>query len=187
MCDDRACIRRYYIMHYLLYIIQYFHFPAEILPAEYGGSTSLEMMASLWAEVVAQHRDMLLGEVKTLIGGWSWNEGYPKVPKDFTCLSLMFLVLASQFHVYKYLTIMEKVPSRGLLHDCEIFGNLRITFVSSSSACASSGFQRWWWWAWTDRDIKDCTTFCLSTNRGKKGRSFEYSLFNCNKIFLSWL
>ena len=69
MCDDRACIRRYYIMHYLLYIIQYFHFPAEILPAEYGGSTSLEMMASLWAEVVAQHRDMLLGEDTTLIGG----------------------------------------------------------------------------------------------------------------------
>ena len=57
-------------MHYLLYIIQYFHFPAEILPAEYGGSTSLEMMASLWAEVVAQHRDMLLGEDTTLIGGW---------------------------------------------------------------------------------------------------------------------
>ena len=32
----------------------------------------------------------------------------------------------------------EESPCRGLLCDCEIFGNLRITFVSSSSAEAAS-------------------------------------------------
>ena len=29
-------------------------------------------------------------------------------------------------------------PSRGLLHDCEIFGNLRLVFVSSSAICSPS-------------------------------------------------
>ena len=33
-------------------------------------------------------------------------------------------------------------PSRGLLHDCEIFANLRLTFVSSSSECCSNEYFR---------------------------------------------
>ena len=37
----------------------------------------------------------------------------------------MIFASASQFHVY--------FTSRGLLRDCEIFGNLRIAFVSSSN------------------------------------------------------
>jgi len=32
----------------------------EVLPTEYGGSQSVEEMASLWSQVVAEHRDMLL-------------------------------------------------------------------------------------------------------------------------------
>ena len=45
----------------------------------------------------------------------------------------MVIALASQFHVYLPWGFQPgEGPSRGLLRDCEIFGNLRITLVSSS-------------------------------------------------------
>ena len=53
------------------------------------------------------------------------NEGYPRVSEDFT-----ITVKARK----KHSVLNAGGPSRGLLRDCEIFGNLHITFVSSSTA-----------------------------------------------------
>ena len=36
----------------------------DILPSEYGGVASLVQMTRAWAEVVAEHRDILLGRKK---------------------------------------------------------------------------------------------------------------------------
>ena len=48
------------------------------------------------------------------------NEGYQKVPDDFT--------ITEKAPTRRFQP--GEGPSRGLLRDCEIFGNLRITFVS---------------------------------------------------------
>ena len=56
------------------------------------------------------------------------TEGYPKVPEDFTIME------KAPTRAFSWLKSLRKRPySRGLLDDCEIFGNLRITIVLSSN------------------------------------------------------
>ena len=51
------------------------------------------------------------------------NEGYPKVPDDFT--------ITEKSPTRRFQP--GEGPSRGLLRDCEIIANLRIAFVSSTN------------------------------------------------------
>ena len=55
------------------------------------------------------------------------NEGYPKVPEYFT------ITEKAPTRAFSWLKVPTTFLSRGLLRDCEILGNLRITFVWSST------------------------------------------------------
>ena len=84
----------------------------------------------------------------------AWNEGYPNVPEDFTITvtekapTRAFSWLKAATSAFTFKTLLRHYakqtltprslnvksgPIRGLLRDCEIFGNIRITFVSSTS------------------------------------------------------
>ena len=93
------------------------------------------------------------------------------------------IALETQFHIYLQ---WGQCPSRGLFRDCDIFGNLRITFVWSSTIYTSSCSWSWRHSAASPPAINDTNQWYLGEILGPRSEILEIlgprspgSCYNC--------
>jgi len=102
----------------------------------------------------------------------------------------MIIAIETQFHIYLQ---WGQCPSRGLLRDCHIFGNLRITFVWSSTMYTSSCSWSWRHAAASPPAINDTNQWYLGEILGPRSEILEIlgprspgSCYNCYIELLAW-